>query len=82
MYISAGSGTHKFVHQKWRDQIFPMVNFVVFSQWSLWFGGREGGGLVQGVWGGGTGLLLRLSAVLLQGWAKAQVQAMGCPFCV
>ena len=39
MYVSAGSGTHKFVCQKWRDQIFPMINFVVFPRWSLWFGG-------------------------------------------
>ena len=23
-----GAGTQKFVHQKWPDQIFPIVNFV------------------------------------------------------
>ena len=39
-----GSGTQKFVYQKWPDQFFPIVNFVFFPQWSLWSGG--GGALL------------------------------------
>ena len=34
-----GSGTQKFVYQKWPNQISPTVNFCFFPQWSLWSGG-------------------------------------------
>ena len=44
-----GSGTQKFVFQKWPDKIFPMVNFV-FSRDGHF--SREGGGGAG--WGGVT----------------------------
>ena len=37
-----GSGTQKFVHQKWADQIFPTVNFVISHDGH--FGSGGGGG--------------------------------------
>ena len=43
--VRGGSGTQKFVYQKWPDKIFPMVHFV-FSHDDHF--GLEGGG-VQGV---------------------------------
>ena len=46
-----GSGTQKFVYQKWPDQIFPFVNFVFSHDGHF---GLEGGGGVPpssyGVW--------------------------------
>ena len=39
-----GSGTQKFVHQKWHSH-FPNGRFRSFPRWSLWSGG---GGGVQG----------------------------------
>ena len=45
-----GSGTQKFVYQKWSDQIFPICKFHFFP--------------VTLIWGGG-GVLLWLSAVLM-----------------
>ena len=34
-----GSGTQKIVYQKWPNQNFPIVIFVFFPLWSLWFRG-------------------------------------------
>ena len=51
-----GSGTQKFVHQKWHDQIFPSVNFVFFHYGHFGLGGGAPGG---------GGVLLWLSAVLM-----------------
>ena len=53
-----GSGTQKFVYQKWPDRIVPIVNLVFPPRSSLW----SGGGVPRGR--GGDGVLLRLSAVL------------------
>ena len=39
-----GSGTQKFVYQKWPDKSFPIANFRFFPLSSLW----SGGGGVQG----------------------------------
>ena len=36
-----GSGSQKFVYQKWPDQIFPLVNFVFSDDGHF---GAEGGG--------------------------------------
>ena len=36
-----GFGTQKYVHQKWPDQIIPMVNFVLSHDGDF---GLEGGG--------------------------------------
>ena len=36
-----GSGTQKFVYQKWPDKIFPMVNFVFSHYRHFGRGGRE-----------------------------------------
>ena len=47
-----GSGTQKCVYQKWPDQIFPIANFVFPTMVTL-------------VCGGGGGVLLWLSAVLM-----------------
>ena len=41
-----GSGTQKFVYQKWPNKFFPLVNFA-FSHAGHF--GLEGGGGVQGV---------------------------------
>ena len=42
-----GSGTPKFVYQKWPNQIFPIVNFVFSHDGHFGLGG--GGGLGEGV---------------------------------
>ena len=54
-----GSGTQKFVYQKWPDQIFPMVNFVVSHDGHFGLGPGGGdppivyGGSTTSLWGGG-----------------------------
>ena len=45
-----GSGTQNFVYQKWPDQIFPMVSFVVSHDGHF---GLEGGGAGGSLRGGG-----------------------------
>jgi hypothetical protein len=51
-----GSGTQKFVHQKWPKSMFPSVNFIFFLHMKSGWGPQEGGG---------GSLLLRLSAILI-----------------
>ena len=41
-----GSGTQKFVYQKWRDQIFETVNSVVSHDGPLGLGGGGGGRVI------------------------------------
>ena len=40
--VGGGSGTQKFVYQKWPKSTFPFVNFI-FSHYETW---------VKGGWGG------------------------------
>ena len=69
-----GSGTQNFVDQKWPDNIFQIVNFVLShdGHFVVWGGGAGGGG----VHWGGTPLLLRCRAILILplvgGWGLAR----------
>ena len=58
-----GSGCQQFVYQKWRHQIFPIVNFVVPTMVNLVLGGG-------GVQGGVPPLLLRCTAILSLPWSR------------
>ena len=50
-----GSGTQKFVYQKWPDQIFPIVILFFPAMVPLVLGGGEGGHKAMvGSWGGGV----------------------------
>ena len=37
-------GTQQFVYQQWPDKIHPNAAFRYFPRWSLWSGGKGGGG--------------------------------------
>ena len=56
-----GAGTQNFVHQKWSDQIFPILNFIVSHDGHFGLG-EEGAG------GGGVPLLLRCTAIPILPW--------------
>ena len=43
-----GSGTQKFVYQKWHDRIFPIVNFVSSHDGHFGLEGGEGRALLEG----------------------------------
>ena len=56
-----GMGTQNCVDQKQPKSVFPSVNFI-FSRYEIW------------VQGGGGGLLLRLSAVLIHPGSRPRTQ--------
>ena len=59
-----GDGTQKFVYQKWPNQIFPIVNFVLSHDGHFGLGGSKGGYPPPLL------LLIWCAAILILPWAR------------